>query len=66
MKSPEVASKPPSKGLFYQEPPSELLIQIERHPLMAVTWMKDALKDNQSFSKLGCGKIIPHKGSTFC
>ena len=35
MKIPEVASKPPSKGLFIQEPPSELVILTERGPPVA-------------------------------
>ena len=32
------ASKPPSKGLFIQEPPSELVIRIVRHPPVAIIY----------------------------
>ena len=32
MEIPEVASKPPLQGLFIQGPPSELVIQTEKHP----------------------------------
>ena len=39
----EVVSKPPSKGLFIIEPPSELVIQTERQPLVAT--MDGRLKD---------------------
>ena len=35
MKIPKVALKPPSKGLFIKELPSELIIQTERHPPVA-------------------------------
>ena len=42
MKIPNLASKPPLKGVFIQEPPSELVIQTERRPLW-LRWMEDVI-----------------------
>ena len=49
----EVASKPPSRGLFNQEPPSELVIDTERHPVCGYDGWKASrmlANDNSSHS----------------
>ena len=56
MEVPEVASKPPSKGLLIQEPPSELVIQTERHPSCGFHGWNSSrtLGNDKSFHGLNC------------